>query len=135
MLTVCSGVAAWPGRSRVRMAAGTVVSCLMTVAAAGDSLPAGGAEVSLDGDRGCDGGQHGGDRGDRRDEAAAGLGALAGGPLSGDPPANALWPEGLAASWTTGFQQGGAGSLPPDVPSSGCMAPGPRALRPAYYHG
>src|SRR5258706_10689717 len=36
--TVCKGVAAWPGFTRVSTAAGTVVTCLTTTEEAGDSL-------------------------------------------------------------------------------------------------
>src|ERR1700733_15030300 len=49
-LTICSGVAAWPGLIRVSTSAGTVVTCLTTAEEASDSLggaAAAGAELSL----------------------------------------------------------------------------------------
>src|SRR5580692_7535676 len=48
--TVCKGVAAWPGLTRVSTAAGTAVTCLTTAEEAGDSLAiaaVAGAELSL----------------------------------------------------------------------------------------
>ena len=49
VLTICSGVTAWPGLTLASTAAGTVVTCLTTTADAGDSLATrrAGVEVSL----------------------------------------------------------------------------------------
>ena len=49
VLTVCSGVIAWPGLTLVSTAAGTAVTCLATTEDAGDSLATkrAGVEVSL----------------------------------------------------------------------------------------
>src|ERR1700727_663389 len=49
-LTVCSGVAAWPGLTRVSATGGTVVTCLTTAVDASDSLAVAadaGPELSL----------------------------------------------------------------------------------------